>query len=485
MATQGAFFSSVGEAEYANCSFNRNLYYSPNQTVALRFPAPGGAAGQPNNTAQVSAAAWQQSGHDLDSLFGVDPQFTDPLNLNFTLRPSSPAITKLDFKDWNHGDVGPQLPVGPTAVTLPSAATILPKKMDDDGGATQCTVGSCFAQLPDLCGAPISISSVYAAHFATLCDNPSLGSDFPNRYSYNPANSPKSALALALAGQNASTPAGFTRELLAQSWAAAVLDKSGGEAAGHGYLRGEFAQAPVWAQVRYARRWAARIYLLAADTTLDVSNKLSSDTFMLDAVTSSLLDRSTANSFAGFCGEAGNYLAHVINDAVTLHAPMRCCWNRFTQPCNVSSDCDSGGEGCVASGTKTAKYGIARCTIVETSVAGDITAHMLEAPPAVPYFLANGYPGYPDSGGLTHVLNTVPMMLDGKLIYATQDRCSRKCLSLYAVDEVHDAIALVFSVLSTNVSVVRVFAVVLFEVTSRTNSCTARTRANHGISEPC
>ena len=30
-----------------------------------------------------------------------------------------------------------------------------------------------------------------------------------------------------------------------------------------------------------------------------------------------------------------------------------CCWNRMTQYCNASSQCDPGGEGCIASGTVT------------------------------------------------------------------------------------------------------------------------------------
>ena len=41
--------------------------------------------------------------------------------------------------------------------------------------------------------------------------------------------------------------------------------------------------------------------------------------------------------------------------------PTKCCWNRIIQGCNASSECDSGGEGCVASGTPTKKYGPCNC----------------------------------------------------------------------------------------------------------------------------
>ena len=35
----------------------------------------------------------------------------------------------------------------------------------------------------------------------------------------------------------------------------------------------------------------------------------------------------------------------------------KCCWNRFTQPCKDSSQCDPGGEGCIVNGTMTSKHG--------------------------------------------------------------------------------------------------------------------------------
>ena len=38
-----------------------------------------------------------------------------------------------------------------------------------------------------------------------------------------------------------------------------------------------------------------------------------------------------------------------------------CCWNRESQPCNTTSQCDAGGEGCIAKGTPTKRYGRAGC----------------------------------------------------------------------------------------------------------------------------
>ena len=39
----------------------------------------------------------------------------------------------------------------------------------------------------------------------------------------------------------------------------------------------------------------------------------------------------------------------------------KCCWDRVIQSCNVNSDCDQGGEGCITSGTTTKKYGVVKC----------------------------------------------------------------------------------------------------------------------------
>lgn len=39
-----------------------------------------------------------------------------------------------------------------------------------------------------------------------------------------------------------------------------------------------------------------------------------------------------------------------------------CCWNRDSQSCTSSSQCDPGGEGCILSGTTTKKYGTVTCS---------------------------------------------------------------------------------------------------------------------------
>lgn len=46
--------------------------------------------------------------------------------------------------------------------------------------------------------------------------------------------------------------------------------------------------------------------------------------------------------------------------------PQKCCWNRDIQSCSANSDCDSGGEGCISSGTITTKYGKVMCDTCES-----------------------------------------------------------------------------------------------------------------------
>lgn len=44
---------------------------------------------------------------------------------------------------------------------------------------------------------------------------------------------------------------------------------------------------------------------------------------------------------------------------------VHCCFDRIIQGCNNSAQCDGGGEGCVASGTVTKKYGMCVCHTCE------------------------------------------------------------------------------------------------------------------------
>jgi hypothetical protein len=52
-------------------------------------------------------ASWQQRGKDTQSLVGIDPQFADVAGADFQLRPDSPALSKLGFREWDHTAVGP------------------------------------------------------------------------------------------------------------------------------------------------------------------------------------------------------------------------------------------------------------------------------------------------------------------------------------------------------------------------------------------
>jgi hypothetical protein len=61
------------------------------------------------------------------------------------------------------------------------------------------------------------------------------------------------------------------------------------------------------------------------------------------------------------------------------NSPSRCCWNRETLLCVNSSQCDLGGEGCVASGTKTKRYGVISCD-------------PFPQPPPPPGYKKNAYP---------------------------------------------------------------------------------------------
>lgn len=59
----------------------------------------------------MSQTTWQRVlRHDTASLFGVDPGFQDPASGDFSLRPSSPAITTLHFRNFSLATIGPRRP---------------------------------------------------------------------------------------------------------------------------------------------------------------------------------------------------------------------------------------------------------------------------------------------------------------------------------------------------------------------------------------
>eukprot|EP01050_Picozoa_sp_SAG11_P033039 SAG11_NODE_11026_length_789_cov_0.824638_1_plen_186_part_10 len=59
-----------------------------------------------------------------------------------------------------------------------------------------------------------------------------------------------------------------------------------------------------------------------------------------------------------------------------------CCWNREAQSCNATRQCDKGGEGCVASGTLTKRYGRVGCASCDSH--GCKPAPSPPAPPVLP-----------------------------------------------------------------------------------------------------
>lgn len=59
------------------------------------------------NGKRMTWTTWRSHGKDLNSLI-ADPQFADPDHGDFTLKPGSPAVTKLGFKPFDLSQVGPR-----------------------------------------------------------------------------------------------------------------------------------------------------------------------------------------------------------------------------------------------------------------------------------------------------------------------------------------------------------------------------------------
>lgn len=236
-------------------------------------------------------------------------------------------------------------------------ATLVALAVRTAGGltGTPCSQGTCFAQLHELCGSTIPLPAAPAATLSQLCGG---AGDFPYTYAYDPANTSTVTFKQYFMDAQQATPRGFARAVLEASYNSAAVELAhGGDNA--------WAAADSVLQVRTARRFAARAYMLAAETTLDMANVDGIENISADVLLSLLLNR-TVSGARGFCGFCGVWLARLLNDAV------------------------------LPNHTKAT---------------------------AVPLFLGNNYPGYPNSGGLTHVLNTVPTILPktGELVYATQD----------------------------------------------------------------
>lgn len=93
-----------------------------------------------------------------------------------------------------------------------------------------------------------------------------------------------------------------------------------------------------------------------------------------------------------------------VNPQTTLN---KCCWNRLIQDCSANSDCDTGGEGCVTTGTNTAQYGTFQCNTCKMqggTMSADRNSCILPpkpAPPAQVTTIVIKPPAVPSSSGTT------------------------------------------------------------------------------------
>jgi len=90
-------FLTTNSIGFNNMTFDRNVYWSTSHGSDLSFPP----SQKPTTFHQ-----WQQEGKDIHSVL-ADPMFVDPKNLNFNLKPGSPAL-KLGFIPINTANIGPR-----------------------------------------------------------------------------------------------------------------------------------------------------------------------------------------------------------------------------------------------------------------------------------------------------------------------------------------------------------------------------------------
>ena len=174
---------------------------------------------------------------------------------------------------------------------------------------TVCNVrpqGTCFAQLPELCGSTAVLDAAPAAALSQLCS--SAVGDFPYTYDYDPANTSVATFQQYFSDAQDATPVGFARALLAASY-----NSANAAPGGNGINTWEEADAVL--QIRAARRFAAHTYMLAAETTLDMANVNGIGDLSADTVLSLLLNR-TVSGARGFCGFCGVWLARLLNEVV-------------------------------------------------------------------------------------------------------------------------------------------------------------------------
>lgn len=92
----------------------------------------------------------------------------------------------------------------------------------------------------------------------------------------------------------------------------------------------------------------------------------------------------------------------------------KCCWNRAIQSCFKDSDCDPGGEGCVASMTPTKKYGAVACDTkgrshLEAAIGAVLPLVRDPPPPALPVVTDPPIAKLPN--GDNYACKTTPMPL--------------------------------------------------------------------------
>ena len=91
--------TSTHPQQWDEFEWDDNCYFAAG---APHDPAPFGSTWP----VRSNLSAWRETGHDQHSLI-ADPEFEDAERGVFKLRPSSPALTRLGFREWDHSMVGP------------------------------------------------------------------------------------------------------------------------------------------------------------------------------------------------------------------------------------------------------------------------------------------------------------------------------------------------------------------------------------------
>jgi len=99
--------SSTWEHGLDNFTFDRNVYFAEGGGVSAGSPL----FNYSDSSDGKSFAQWQAGGKDADSVF-ADPLFADPAHGNFSLAPSSPALSVAGFEPIDTSTVGPRGGVG-------------------------------------------------------------------------------------------------------------------------------------------------------------------------------------------------------------------------------------------------------------------------------------------------------------------------------------------------------------------------------------